>query len=87
MNSTNETFATGKMIREMERANVDHGYRPVPGELVPHARRQLRGREIASFDRKTKKKIQQLNAKRREQSLRDAKNSPVVLAQLAALRR
>lgn len=85
MNSTNETFATGKMIREMEHANVDHGYKTVPSELVPHARRQLRGRAIATFDKKTKKKIRQLNARRREQARRDARNSPVVLAQLAAL--
>ena len=87
MNSTNETFATDKMIREMEREGVNHGYKPTPSELVPHARRQLRGRDIASFDKKTKKKMNQLNARRRELERRAAANGPVVQAQLAALKR
>lgn len=87
MNSQNETIVSGKLLKAMRENGADDGYKPVPKELESRARKLLGKKAIVSYsnDSKFKKKIARLQNRLNEAKRRDAKSSPIVVAQLAAL--
>lgn len=87
MNSENETVVSKSMLDKMREAGADDGYREVPKELESRARKLLGKKAIVSYsnDSKFKKKIARLQNRLNESKRREAANSPIVKAQLAAL--
>jgi len=94
MNSNNETIVSGEMHDELKRAGLAADYVPVPKQLQERARRLLGSRGIVSMDRKFRKKVRQLESQvrqlkgnlRHESALRRGVESPIVKAQLEAVK-
>jgi hypothetical protein len=63
MNVNNETLATPAMMKQLREAGLDQGYEPVPRDLERSARRNLRGRALATMDKKFKSDIKKLKVK------------------------
>ncbi len=86
MNPINETIVSGEAMEKLRKADLSDGYVPVPRELESRARKLLGKKQIVSYsnDSKLKKKIARLQNRLNEAKRRDAANSPIVKAQLAA---
>lgn len=89
MNTQNETIVSGDAFKRLQQADVAEGYRPVPRELESRARKLLGKKHVATYsnDSKFKKKIAKLQNRLNEAKRREAANSPIVKAQLEALRK
>jgi len=87
MNTSNETIIDGETLKRLREADAAEGYVPVPRELQSRAKKLLGKKSIVSYssDSKFKKKIARLQNRLNEAKRREAMNSPVVKAQLAAL--
>lgn len=89
MNTENETIVSGQMLKALKDADAAHGYEPVPAELESRARKLLGKKGVVSYsnDSKLKKKLVKLQNRLNEAKRREDSQSPVVLSQLASLRK
>ncbi len=89
MNTKNETIVSGDAMEKLRQADLSEGYVPVPKELQSRAKKLLGKKPIVSYssDSKFKKKIARLQNRLNESKRREAASSPIVQAQLAALKK